>query len=269
MSAAHLYQHNKYQMRHSLEHWTQAISSLASQISALGLADGEAKGVSLQKRGNSGSDTSANTAAMLLSAVNLGMTSTWHEALVSWHTDQNLAALDYLWPFCGFPETATREKHTPSPLPGVCSELLIYMAYVGTISRQLELVNRLHRLSIPGTCESEGDLMYHSLLKKAREIANSVRAYTPLPIDRMQETGDELTPLSHFYIMSQVFQLTILLELYRIFPDINEHQSESSDSDHVHSLPDNKYYNRHFCVSLAINIRLPQAHYKTTQIPLG
>ncbi|RDW86978.1 uncharacterized protein DSM5745_03620 [Aspergillus mulundensis] len=302
MSAAHLYQDDKDRIRHSLEPRTQAISSLASQISALDLADDETEVVSLHKRGKFGPDSSSSTTALLLSAVNLGMTSTWHEVfsldlihlpgsralfkrwisdtnlhsgsagpaprhpqadflsgmmamfecLSSFHVDQDLAAVDYLWPFCGYPETTTRNKYRPNPLTGVSAELFIYMAKVGTISRQLDVVNRVRTLSIPGTYEGEGDLMYHSLLQKAREIEASVRAYTPPSIHRMQETGDELTPLAHFYIMGQVYQLAVLLELYRMFPETTENQNEPPNPDRNHSPPHTKH--RHLLVSLAINI---------------
>ncbi|GLB05682.1 hypothetical protein AtubIFM57258_000971 [Aspergillus tubingensis] len=119
------------------------------------------------------------------------------------------------------------------------------MAQVGTLSRQLRLVDRLCSLTGPDKYKGE---MYLSLLDKAKEIEKCVRAYAVLPVDEISATGDDLTPSSHLHTMGLVYQLSILLELYRLFPEL----LRSSD-DQINYSPSPSEI-KHFLNTLATNI---------------
>ncbi|GFN11257.1 hypothetical protein AtubIFM56815_008815 [Aspergillus tubingensis] len=278
MSSAHLYRREKDRMRYSLEHRTQAISQLASNITNVTSAEGSAP-------------ANLDTTALLLSSILLGMTSTWHdvslldlvhlkgartlfqkwmfsahrqsvgpspydpnssflvgvmaywEALASFHVDQNLEAVDYIWDMCN--RGTNSEACCPNPLTGVSTSLFISMAQVGTLSRQLRLVDRLCSLAGPDKYKGE---MYLSLLDKAKEVEKFVRDYAVLAADEISATGDDLTPSSHLHTMGLVYQLSILLELYRLFPEL----LRSSD-DQINYSP-SPSETKHFLDTLATNI---------------
>jgi hypothetical protein len=59
-------------------------------------------------------------------------------------------------------------------------------------------------------------------LKSARQVQQMVFSYRMPPSNRFSETHDILTPLSHFEIIGRVYQLSLLLELYRAFPELME-----------------------------------------------
>lgn len=64
-----------------------------------------------------------------------------------------------------------------------------------------------------------------------------------LSADQIQDTGDALTPPSHLQTIGKVYQLSILLEVYRLFPDLLSLEG---------SRPQGNF--RHILVTLAINV---------------
>ncbi|RAH65207.1 Zn(II)2Cys6 transcription factor [Aspergillus aculeatinus CBS 121060] len=270
MSAAHLHQKERGQTR-SLRHRAQALSELGSNITQVIHAE---KAVA---------PPSSSTTALLLTAIMLGMTSTWHdvssldlvhlqgaralfrqwngpalcdphcsflvgvmafwESLASFHVDQDVESVDYLFDVCG--NTTSLGACVPNPLTGVCTVLFIYMAKVGALSRQLRHFDRLWGIS--SAHASNGD-SYAPLLEKARAIELLVRSYSPPPLQCILETADDHTPPVHLHTMSQVYRLTILLELYRLFPGLLGPPACQTAADPGLS------HSSHLLVSLAIEI---------------
>ncbi|KAL3444829.1 fungal-specific transcription factor domain-containing protein [Aspergillus insuetus] len=242
MSAAHLYQEERDRTKYSLGHRTDAISTVARHISQ-------------------GTTSDSCTTALLLSAIILGLTSTWHnvssldlfhlkgaralfrkylvdtnsqlispdhnhpeamflvgvmafwESLASFHMDQPVTAVDYLWDAC----TNMSDPLYPNPLTGFSTPLFIHLAKVGTLSRHLRLLKSLSSLSDTHTQRED---MYSSLVVQARSIEIAVRSFVTAPPSQSPDTGDAVTPAGHLETMAQVYQLTILLELYRLFPEL-------------------------------------------------
>ncbi|KAJ5366122.1 hypothetical protein N7541_000063 [Penicillium brevicompactum] len=169
----------------------------------------------------------------------VGVMAFW-ESLASFHVNQNLATVDYLWDVWDSQSCAEIEGCRSHPLTGISTPLFIHLAQVGTLSRQMHLLDKLGHLS--GTPIHEGE-MYHSLLGQARNIEFSVRSFVVSSADQIQDTGDAFTPPTHLETIGKVYQLSILLEVYRLFPDLLCLDGSRPQG-----------YFRHILVTLAINI---------------
>ncbi|KAL4812582.1 fungal-specific transcription factor domain-containing protein [Aspergillus spinulosporus] len=250
MSSAHLHQSEKDRTVYSLELRIQAISQLASHISEVTGAGGSAlatssttalvlssivlgmtstwhevsslelvhlqgarvlfkQWISNRNRHCIGPSPYHPNASFLV-----GVMAYW-EALASFHVDQDLEAVDYLWDICN--KVTIAEPGCPNPLTGISTSLFISLAKVGVLTRQLRLVNRTCALPSLNANKRE---MYCSLLERARDIEKCVRSYVVMPAGHIHATGDPLTPSSHLHTMDQVYQLSILAELYRLFPEL-------------------------------------------------
>ncbi|KAL3484943.1 fungal-specific transcription factor domain-containing protein [Aspergillus germanicus] len=242
MSAAHLHQGERDRTKYSLGHRTDAISTVARHISQgttsdssttalllstiiLGLTSTWHNVSSLDLFHLKGAralfrkylvDTNAqfigpdrnHPQAMFL----VGVMAFW-ESLASFHLDQPVTVVDYLWDAC----TNMSDPLYPNPLTGFSTPLFIHLAKVGTLSRHLRLLKSLSSLSDSDTQRED---MYSSLFVQARSLEIAVRSFVPAPSDKSPGTGDAFTPASHLQTMAQVYQLTILLELYRLFPEL-------------------------------------------------
>ncbi|RDW93633.1 Zn(II)2Cys6 transcription factor [Aspergillus mulundensis] len=156
----------------------------------------------------------------------VGILACW-EAFSSFYVDQDLNTVDYLWAYA-YPGS---EADAPNPYTGISTSLFIYMAKVGTISRQLHRL-KWQRLETWDAWENAQEAgAYLNLLQKAQEIEDAVRGF---PVPRLhdhsskgdhapspaQEAEDPTTWRSGFCTLSRVYRLCILLELYRVFPEL-------------------------------------------------
>ncbi|KXJ86349.1 fungal-specific transcription factor domain-domain-containing protein [Microdochium bolleyi] len=57
-------------------------------------------------------------------------------------------------------------------------------------------------------------------IRQAQQIEEELLALEHLTIDRIMETGDELSPRAHFCHVAEAYRLASLLQLYQTFPDL-------------------------------------------------
>lgn len=161
--------------------------------------------------------------------------------------DQEMSATDYLLPLCDGVESRGGQ---PNPLAGITPTLFTYMAKTGCIVRK----HYLTRSTSTDYEQSPSSV----LLKSARQVQQMVLNYRIPPSKRFSETHDSLTPLSHFEIIGRVYQLSLLLELYRAFPELMEPETPSSASNpSKHDIESTSYAEPTISqrlLSLAINI---------------
>ncbi|KAL3429963.1 fungal-specific transcription factor domain-containing protein [Aspergillus tetrazonus] len=264
MSSAHLHQRENHRTVYPLEHRTKAISQLASHISevtgvgvsapatssttalvlssiVLGMTSTWHEVSSLElihlqgaralfKRWISNSDQLCIGPSLYHPNARflVGVMAYW-EALASFRVDQDLVVVDYL---CDIWSATTAEARHSNPLTGVSTSLFIFLAKVGALSSQLRLAHRMCAPSSPNINKRE---TYYALLERARDIEKCVRSYVVLPAEYIHATGDLLTPPSHLHTMDQVYQLSILAELYRLFPELL--RSSELDTKAIQILP--------------------------------
>lgn len=143
----------------------------------------------------------------------IGAVAFW-EALVSFHVDQGVEAVDYLWPLC---DSLELEDQPPNPWTGVNTKLFILVAKVGIITRQRRLLSMesVSSYSLAANKNIQGDL-----LNVATNLQQELQTLEIRAADHSPDTHDHDTPLSHFERMARVFQLAMLLELYQVFPEL-------------------------------------------------
>lgn len=103
---------------------------------------------------------------------------------------------------------------------------------------------------------------------KGRGILRSAFGHTLCcQLNIFMPTGDLLTPLSHLHTMDHVYQLSILAELYRLFPEL----LRSSELQFEYGF--NQLDTKHFLSTLAteiltlLNCIPPSSRTKAIQIP--
>ncbi|RGP60206.1 fungal specific transcription factor domain family protein [Fusarium sporotrichioides] len=289
MSAAHLYRRDKKRTAVSLEHRTAAISSLASGIQKLTkekVAEDSSRTLSatllatfLLGLSSTWHDASSFEPSYMQGARSIlqhwisetarlqpvpppsisslpsisqhtsffvGIVA-YLESITAFHMDQELSVTDYLLPLCDNFESSGGQ---PNPLAGITPSLFMYMAKTGCIVRK-------HYITRSASTNDE-QLPTSALLKSARHVQQITLRYRMPPSHRFSETNDILSPLSHFEIMGRVYQLSILLELYRAFPELMQpEQSSTTSSPSAQATEPISYTTQHISqslLSLAINI---------------
>ncbi|KAK5055083.1 hypothetical protein LTR84_012831 [Exophiala bonariae] len=261
MSAAHLYQHREVFKQVALNYRTEAISSLRAELSLTDgrrvlEADGHSRlstllfGTLLLGMSSSWHETSSlgeiflhgarsllktakvrqsNTASGLANNPDLtfrdhpeanflvGAIAFW-EMLSSYHINQDISATDYLKPFCLELESA---DVAPNPWTGVNTGLFLLAAKVGTLTRHAHLLHQLAATLPAIKMETHLD---QKLLETARQLEEQIRRYEVRPLTT--DTDDKLTPGTHFETMARVYQLTMRLELYQVFPELLRESSQ-------------------------------------------
>lgn len=136
------------------------------------------------------------------------------ETLAAFITDQSGESVDYLTPFATLAEGQTVYPHAWA---GVSTPIFIYMARVGILLRQKIMLQKLTFLRRGSVVKSELDA---DLIHDAKELYDKVLAYSLPPIECMEETGDECTPLSHLIDVAKIYRFVALLELFQAFPSL-------------------------------------------------
>ncbi|KAL5357407.1 fungal-specific transcription factor domain-containing protein [Aspergillus floccosus] len=111
----------------------------------------------------------------------------------------------------------------PNPWSGICTPVFIYLAKAGTLSRQRSLIRNL---SIAASATHIRAELQANLVAQAREVEQAVLPYKVPTKDRIGDPGDDLTPVAHLQQMAQIYRLSTLLELYRVFPELLSQGSE-------------------------------------------
>ncbi|KAG2420307.1 hypothetical protein HFD88_005108 [Aspergillus terreus] len=190
MSAAHLAWKRRDLSTAALHHRTSAISCLTGEI--MKVKEDKSAGLS---------GLSDEHVEVLLASILLG-------------TTEPLDALSHLEEFC---DQSGVDSIYPNPWSGICTPVFIYLAKAGTLSRQRTL---LRNLSIAASTTHIRTELQASLVAQAREVEQAVLHYKTPAKDRIGDPGDDLTPVAHLQHMAQIYRLSTLLELYRVFPEL-------------------------------------------------
>ncbi|KAL4738222.1 fungal-specific transcription factor domain-containing protein [Aspergillus similis] len=149
------------------------------------------------------------------------------ESLASFFTSQSLDALAYLDAFCG-EGIRTKTQIHPNPWAGVCTPLFVYLAKAGTLARQRSLAkNFSNQMAVPSATNIQAQLIA-DLTGHARRTETALLQYEIPARDRIRETADHLTPISHLQKMAQIYRLVALLEIYRNFPSLLRTESNTT-----------------------------------------
>lgn len=143
------------------------------------------------------------------------------EAVASFVVDgQEVDTVDYLLPFCHVDESKGLMQSV-NPWSGISTILYIYLSKVGSIARKLHHVRKISSISAAdrdNTCTVQE--AHQALLQKARHLEVSVRQHRIPSAGYIEGTDDSLSPVDHFEILARAYQLAILLEIYRMFPEL-------------------------------------------------
>ncbi|KAH2716792.1 hypothetical protein KXV24_005758 [Aspergillus fumigatus] len=142
-----------------------------------------------------------------------GIMAYW-EAVSSFLKDQPISSLSYLAGVC---QQDTAERIQPNPWTGISTPLFIYLAQVGILGRQLSIIRNLSVSTFASGIQSR---VQDDLLQQARECERKLYDYQVPPPERIEDTGDDMTPISHLQTVAEIYRLTALLELYRCFPGL-------------------------------------------------
>lgn len=143
------------------------------------------------------------------------------EAIASFLVDQPVQSISYLMPTCD--QTGTG-KIQSNPWTGISTPVFVYLAQAGALGRQRSIIRKL---AVSNSNTGIHETLLEQLLVQARGVEDALLSYQVPSIDRIEDTGDALTPVSHLQKMAQVYKLTALLEIYRVFPELL--QKPSSD----------------------------------------
>jgi len=144
------------------------------------------------------------------------------EAVASFIVDQDMDTADYLLRFC---DQNNSEVLSVNPWSGISAELFIYLSKVGSIARQR---HHLRKLSTSAAISSAVQEAERTLLQKGRALEVLVCGHTTPRIEQLEDTGDCFTPIEHFQTLARVYRLAILLELYRMFPELLAEDTRTS-----------------------------------------
>lgn len=136
------------------------------------------------------------------------------EAMASFLMDQPMQSVSYLTPIS---DQSGNKKIQSNPWTGISTPLFVYLAQAGALGRQRSVIRKL---TVSTSTTAIHDKLHVELLSQARDVENSLLSYKIPSADRVKDTGDALTPVSHLQKMAHIYRLTALLELYRVFPEL-------------------------------------------------
>jgi hypothetical protein len=136
------------------------------------------------------------------------------EAVASFLMDQPMQSVSYLTPIC---DQSGNKKIQSNPWTGISTPLFVDLAQAGAFGRQRSVIRKL---TVSTSTTAIHDKLHVELLSQARDVENSLLSYKIPSADKVEDTGDALTPVSHLQKMAQIYRLTALLELYRVFPEL-------------------------------------------------
>lgn len=134
--------------------------------------------------------------------------------MASFVMDQPIQSVSYLLPICD--QTGT-EKIQSNPWTGISTPLFAYLAQAGALGRQRSIIRKL---TVSTSTTGIHEKLHEELLVQARGVEDALLSYKIPSAEKIEDTGDALTSVSHLQKMAQVYRLTALLELYRVFPDL-------------------------------------------------
>ncbi|KAL4747061.1 hypothetical protein BDW72DRAFT_206831 [Aspergillus terricola var. indicus] len=159
-------------------------------------------------------ESATDLSSALLGCILLGMT-------------DSLDAIAYLDTFCDEGNSAATRIY-PNPWAGVCTPLFVYLAKAGTLARQRSLAKTLSNLTAGPSATSVQTQLIADLTGHARQTETALLQYKIPARDRIRETADLLTPISHLQKMAQIYRLAALLEIYRNFPSLLRTESNTT-----------------------------------------
>ncbi|CBF84666.1 Zn(II)2Cys6 transcription factor [Aspergillus nidulans FGSC A4] len=157
---------------------------------------------------------STDLSSALLGCILLGMT-------------DSLDVIAYLNAFCE-KDISTGTQIHPSPWAGVCTPLFVYLAKAGTLARQRSLAKNLSNLTAGPSATSIQTQLIADPTGQARQTETALLEYEIPAEDRIGETADHLSPISHLQKMAQIYRLATLLEIYRNFPSLLRTESNTT-----------------------------------------
>ncbi|KAL2801861.1 fungal-specific transcription factor domain-containing protein [Aspergillus granulosus] len=163
----------------------------------------------------------------------IGTMSYW-EAMASFFMNQSLDAISYLDVFCD--QGASYTFH-PNPWTGICTPLFIYLAKAGTLARQRSLIRQISMVTTSTNIQKQ---LASDLLQCARQTEVSLLQYGYPTTDRIGDTGDPLTPVSHLLKLAQIYRLAGLLEIYQNFPELLDLPESEGGTSFAQLTPTNK-----------------------------
>ncbi|KAH7017982.1 fungal-specific transcription factor domain-containing protein [Microdochium trichocladiopsis] len=78
-------------------------------------------------------------------------------------------------------------------------------------------------------------------IRQAQQIEEELLALEHPSIDKIVETGDKLSPRSHFYYVAEAYRLASLLQLYQTFPDLVTRRLPEQATDSSGCVPWDKW----------------------------
>lgn len=122
------------------------------------------------------------------------------------------------------------EPSYPHPFTGVARDAQTLVFEVGRLVRQerLRIRNRPCFTSMSDIAESR------RALDSATALASRLRSLHLPTVEAVISPGDAQTPVAHLLTIAEVYRLTGLLQLYRVFPDLLAMQEED-DEEHAES----------------------------------
>ncbi|RAK78872.1 Zn(II)2Cys6 transcription factor [Aspergillus fijiensis CBS 313.89] len=158
------------------------------------------------------------------------------EALTSFVVDQeDLEGAEYL--LASRPRVshqgATRGMlKDPHPWSGISPELFIYLSEIGAIARRFHYLRRDRSTYMAarggGSAAFQLQAQRNDLRSHAGRLKVLVSQYRVPPPEAVRGTGDALAPAAHFRTLARVYQLSALLELYRMFPELEQQDDPAS-----------------------------------------
>ncbi|KAJ5390038.1 uncharacterized protein N7496_001106 [Penicillium cataractarum] len=176
-------------------------------------------------RANNSVDTAADQHKLSHVKTFLNGTMAYWEAMASFVMDQPVQSISYLTPIC---DQTGAKKIQSNPWTGISTPVFVYLAQAGALGRQRSIIRKL---SVSNSTTGVHEKLHEDLLAQACDVETALLGYKTPSIDRIEDTGDALTPVSHLQKMAQVYRLTALLEIYRVFPELL--QKPSSDEANV------------------------------------
>ncbi|OJI83568.1 hypothetical protein ASPTUDRAFT_121813 [Aspergillus tubingensis CBS 134.48] len=143
------------------------------------------------------------------------------EALMSFAVDNSTVTTDYLLPF-GDDESNMSIMH---PWSGMSPKLFIYLSRVGSLAR------KAHHLRRATASPQRTQKDRHESLSQGKHLEELICQYKFPRQDQFQSTGDPSTPILHFRFLARAYELSIMLELCRTFPELLRRDQRELDHD--------------------------------------
>ncbi|RAH50643.1 uncharacterized protein BO95DRAFT_159061 [Aspergillus brunneoviolaceus CBS 621.78] len=125
-------------------------------------------------------------------------------------------------------------RKDPHPWSGISPELFIYLSAIGAIARRFHSLGRDESTYMAagggGSTALQVQAQRNDLRSRAGRLKELVSQYQVSPPGAVRETGDALAPANHFRTLARVYQLSALLELYRMFPELDQQDDSASGS---------------------------------------